>query len=47
MEKELEKINQKLDIIVSKREYPNSARDADDICEKLDIIIDLLRKKAE
>lgn len=47
MEKELEEINKKLEIIVSKRGYPNSTKDADDICEKLDIIINLLREKAE
>lgn len=47
MEKELEEINKKLEIIVSKREYPNSTKDVDDICEKLDIIINLLREKAE
>lgn len=44
MEKELKEINEKLDDIVAKREYPLSMKNIDNVCEKLDIIIELLNK---
>ena len=47
MEKEIKEINKKLDSIIAKREYPNSINDIDDVCEKLDEIINLLNEKAE
>lgn len=47
MEKELKEISKKLDALNNRREYPNSLKDIDDICDKLDIIIELLNKKVE
>ncbi len=47
MEENLKEINEKLDILTRRREYPNSTNDIDNICEKLDRIIELLSKKAE
>lgn len=44
MEEELKEINKKLENIIGRREYPDSTQDMDDICDKLDQIIDLLKK---